>query len=77
MPPCFAFVALCTGMQDAQRASSILLFGRYGMREALAIVSVEGLPALWERHNRVHKALWKVHVASAITLRYVDAQLRS
>ena len=33
------------------------------MREALAIVSSEGLPALWERHLMVHKALWRVRSA--------------
>ena len=28
------------------------------MREALAIVTGEGLPAMWERHARVQKHLW-------------------
>ena len=28
------------------------------MREALAIVTAEGLPAMWERHARVQKHLW-------------------
>ena len=28
------------------------------MREALAIVAQEGLPAMWERHARVQKHLW-------------------
>ncbi len=27
------------------------------MREALAIISAEGLPCLWERHSRLHLAL--------------------
>ena len=29
------------------------------MREALAIVSAEGLPSLWDRHQRLHAALWE------------------
>lgn len=29
------------------------------MREALAIIAEEGLPALWERHSRIHCALWQ------------------
>jgi aspartate aminotransferase-like enzyme len=37
------------------------------MREALAMVSAEGLPALWERHDKVHKALWKVRSSSRAT----------
>ena len=28
------------------------------MREALAIVAEEGLPAMWARHEAAHKALW-------------------
>jgi alanine-glyoxylate transaminase/serine-glyoxylate transaminase/serine-pyruvate transaminase len=33
--------------------------GRYAMREALAIVSAEGLSSLWERHQKLHVALWE------------------
>ena len=29
------------------------------MREALAVVTGEGLPAMWERHARVQKHLWE------------------
>lgn len=51
--------------------------GRYGMREALAIVSAEGLPALWERHKKVHEALWKVRAASGLwPQRFVCTQER-
>ena len=32
---------------------------RYGLREALAISCEEGLPALWERHQRLHARLWE------------------
>ncbi|KAL4426055.1 hypothetical protein ABPG77_007851 [Micractinium sp. CCAP 211/92] len=31
----------------------------YAMREALAIVSEEGLDAMWARHEAVHKQLWE------------------
>ncbi|CAL8465427.1 g4963 [Coccomyxa elongata] len=31
----------------------------YGMREALALISAEGLPSLWERHRRLHLVLLK------------------
>lgn len=45
------------------------------MREALAIVSTEGLPSLWERHTRVHKALWQVRKARDLeaAVRHVSA----
>ena len=31
---------------------------RYAMREALALVGEEGLPAMWARHQRMHEQLW-------------------
>lgn len=31
----------------------------YAMREALALVAEEGLPAMWERHQKVHEQLWE------------------
>lgn len=31
----------------------------YAMREALAIVGEEGLPAMWARHLAAHQLLWK------------------
>lgn len=31
----------------------------YAMREALAIVGEEGLPAMWDRHLAAHQLLWK------------------
>ena len=32
---------------------------RYGIREALAIASEEGLESMWERHRRLHLRLWE------------------
>ena len=32
---------------------------RYGIREALAIASEEGLESMWERHHRLHLRLWE------------------
>ncbi|PSC74696.1 alanine-glyoxylate transaminase [Micractinium conductrix] len=31
----------------------------YAMREALALVAEEGLPAMWERHTAAHTQLWE------------------
>lgn len=31
----------------------------YGMREALAVLCEEGLPAMWKRHQEVHELLWE------------------
>ena len=33
-------------------------YGRYAMREALAISSEEGLKKLWQRHENMHHMLW-------------------
>ena len=32
---------------------------RYGVREALAIASEEGLESMWQRHRRLHLRLWE------------------
>ena len=29
------------------------------MREALAIIAEEGLPAMWQRHREMHNMLWQ------------------
>jgi alanine-glyoxylate transaminase/serine-glyoxylate transaminase/serine-pyruvate transaminase len=31
----------------------------YAMREALALVAEEGLPAMWARHEAAHQQLWE------------------
>lgn len=32
---------------------------RYGVREALAIASDEGLESMWERHRKLHLHMWE------------------
>jgi aspartate aminotransferase-like enzyme len=37
----------------------------YALREALALVSEEGLPAMWDRHLQVRARCWLLHACNS------------
>ena len=50
---------LSAPLHRAPASQAVGMMSRYAMREALAIIAEEGLPAVWQRHRDMHGMLWQ------------------